>query len=124
MVDFADGKNILLNKTPEPGRPLKTQNLEKKEEVNVEDLADKILQAINAKLPNFSSQNITKTNEISIGNQEYSENNSMDKLAKAMIVERIETDTQRSDKIGKTKTTTKNQNDTNSTIDLLSEMGD
>ena len=117
MPSFANGKNILLRK-PEPGRPINKEKPNQIKDDEIDNIADKIIQAIGRKIPNI--QVSSKDLEV---HEDFNSTTSMDQLAKAMIIDRDKKESN-VENFGIIRETKKNKESTNKTIDLLSNLGD
>lgn len=119
MGDFSDGRNILL--TPEPGRPIKPApsvvKEPKIEQKDINAIADAVIKAIGDKIPKI----IVNSQQEKI--DDFDNSSSLDKLAKAMIVDRDAKESNL-DGVGTIKETKKDTKTTDNMIDLLSKLGD
>lgn len=124
MATFEDGKNVLL-KRPEPGRPdhpvVAKEEPKEMSKDDVSKIANAVIDAIANKMPTITvhgeqGQYVGKKDD-------FDPSASLGRMAESMIIQRGDSESNFDD-LGKIKETKKDDKTVDSTIDILSNIGD
>jgi len=128
MGHIVDGKNILANNRPQPGRPLDQPQtvterviVEKESAVDVDQLVKAVVDAIGDKISN-SNVNIANTSKKQ-GYNDYDDSKTMEQLAKNMTVQRGNSSSN-FENLGQVSETETDKEEVDKKIDLLKGLGD
>ena len=126
MSTYQDGKNVLLNSRPQPGRPIGPpekqveKTVEKESSVDVNAIAEAVVKAIGNKMPVVMHGGGGGNTGAKI-EDDFDSSKTLERLADSMSVHGSDSESNFGD-LGKVKTTKKNEKDVQNTIDLLSNI--
>ena len=128
MSTYQDGKNVLLNGRPQPGRPVGPPEkqvekvIEKESSVDVNAIAEAVVKAIGNKMP-VVMHGGGGGNTGAKAEDNFDNSKTLERLADSMVVQGGDNESNFGD-LGKVKTTKKDEKSVQSTIDLLSNIPD